>query len=309
MKNILGDIPGIKIGHCENKEARTGCTVIFPPNEATAGVDVRGFSPGTREVALLDPLKSVQKIHAIFLTGGSAFGLDGATGVVQFLEENGIGYDTGVARVPIVPAAVIYDLANGSSTVRPDRKMGYQACQNAILDESSNGQIGAGCGATVGKVLGMEMSMAGGIGQASTQIDGGCIVSALSVVNALGDIIDPQKNKIVAGARDKKSGHFINSTAWLQGNAGKLKEMWGNTTLAVIATNAKLTKLQATKVAQMAHDGFARVINPVHTKFDGDTIFAISCGDIEVEEMVVGTVAAEVVAQSIVKAVRVANNL
>ncbi|KAA3656500.1 MAG: peptidase S58 family protein [Calditrichaeota bacterium] len=309
MKNCLTDVTGIKVGHCHNSRAQTGCTVILPEKGAVASVDIRGFSPGTRETALLDPLKSVQKIHAILLTGGSAFGLDAAAGVVQFLEENDIGYDTGLARIPLVPAAVIYDLATGSSTIRPDKKMGYTACQNARETDVSQGKIGVGCGATVGKITGMENSMPGGVGQASLQLDGGCIVSALVVVNALGDVFDAQNNAIIAGARNKSTGEFINTMAYLQANASKLKAMWaGNTTLAVVATNAKLTKVQAAKVAQMAHDGFARAINPVHTTFDGDTIFAMSCGDLDVDDMVIGAAAAEVVEQSILNGVRAANS-
>lgn len=186
--------------------------------------------------------------------------------------------------------------------------MGYTACQNAQEKDFSQGNIGVGCGATVGKITGMENSMPGGVGQASVQLEGGCIVSALVVVNALGDVIDPQSNAILAGARDKSTGEFINTMAFLKTNASKLQAMWGgNTTLAVVATNANLTKVQAAKVAQMAHDGFARAINPVHTKFDGDTIFAMSCGNLEVDEMILGAVAAEVVAESIINAVHAAN--
>ncbi len=309
LQGILCDVPGIRVGHYHDLQAQTGCTVVIPQSPAIAGVDVRGFAPGTRELILLDPLKSIQKIHALLLTGGSVFGLAAATGVVKFLEEKNIGHETGAARVPIVPAAVIYDLAIGSSTLRPDEKMGYAACKNARADDAGRGKIGAGCGATVGKLLGMDMASTGGIGQASVLLDGGCIVSALSVVNALGDVIDPVTNKIIAGAQDKSTGEFIDSLAWLKTNAGKMSDLWGNTTLAVVATNAKLSKLQAAKVAQMAHDGFARAINPVHTKFDGDTIFTLSCGEIELDEMVVGAVAAEIVTQAIVDAVKVANRL
>ena len=308
LKGVLCDVPGIRVGHSENLPARTGCTVIIPQAPVIAGVDVRGFAPGTRELVLLDPLKSVQKIHALLLTGGSAFGLAAATGVVQFLEEKKFGYDTGVAHVPIVPAAVIFDLATGEAAVRPDAKMGFAACENATADDVTRGQRGVGAGATIGKLLGMDSASEGGIGQASAQLDGGCIVSALAVVNALGDVIDPATNRIIAGARDKNSGKFIDSLAWLKANAGTLQNLWGNTTLAVVATNARLNKVQATKVAQMAHDGLARAINPVHTKFDGDTIFALSCGEIELDEMVVGAVAADVVSQAVVNAAMVANS-
>lgn len=307
-QGFLCDVPGLRIGHSHDFSARTGCTVILPDRPVCAGVDVRGFAPGSRELILLDPLKSVQEIHAVLLTGGSAFGLAAATGVVDYLEKRNIGFDTGVARVPIVPAAVIYDLATGDATIRPDVKMGFAACENAVVDDLTQGQFGAGTGATIGKLTGMESACAGGIGQASGQLDGGCVVAALAVVNALGDVVDAASGQIIAGARDKQTGQFIDSLAWLKANAATLKKLWGNTTLAVVATNARLNKVQATKVAQMAHDGFARCIRPVHTKFDGDTIFALSCGEIEIDEMVVGAVAAEIVAQAVVNAARVANN-
>ncbi|HHL73967.1 MAG TPA: peptidase S58 family protein [Bacteroidetes bacterium] len=300
--DALCDVPGLSVGHAQNEPARTGCTVVLPRQPAVTGVDIRGSAPGTHEVALLEPGRLVQHVHAICLTGGSSFGLQSAIGVQQFLEEKNIGFDVGVARVPIVPAAVIFDLAVGRADVRPDSAMGYAAARAATDTDTACGRIGAGTGATVGKILGHELAVSGGIGQASEVIGEGVIVAALTVVNPLGNIIDPASGKILAGAR--RDGIYVDAGRVMREQPEQLMRVWGqNTTLAVVATNAKLDKLQATKVAQMAHDGFGRVIHPAHTQFDGDLIFALSCGDKQMDSMIIGSVAADVVARSIIKAV------
>ncbi|MBN1466371.1 P1 family peptidase [candidate division KSB1 bacterium] len=302
MKTTICDVPGIKVGHFCFRAAQTGCTVILPTKEVIAGVDVRGAAPGTREIELLKPVRLVEKIHAILLTGGSAFGLDAAGGVQRYLEERNIGFDAGVARIPIVPTAVIYDLAVGDPTVRPDAAAGYQACQNATAEDVEEGRVGAGCGATVGKLLGMPHCSAGGIGTASISLADGVIIGALAVVNALGEVIDEQGD-IIAGVQNPDQSGYIPSLDILR----KMTRDFGfasNTTLAVVATNAALTRESATKVAQMAHDGVARSIRPAHTMHDGDIVFAISTGDHAADVTVVGSFAAQVVAESIRQAVR-----
>ncbi len=302
--NSLCDVPGIRVGHAQNLQARTGCTVVIPENGAVAGVDVRGSAPGTREIEPLYPVRLVPKVHAVLLTGGSAFGLDAAGGVQQYLEEKGIGFDTGVAKVPIVPAAVIFDLACGDSRIRPDRAMGYQAAQAAHDKDASVGLTGAGTGATVGKVMGPQSAMPGGLGQASEVVDGRLVVAALTVVNAFGDVIDPDSGDILAGARNE-TGEFVNTSQFLRKYGLRFSDPWsGNTTLCVVATNAELNKEEATKLAQMAHDGLARAIRPVHTIVDGDIVFALSCGKEKANSLLLGTIAAEVVSRSIVRAVQ-----
>lgn len=302
--DALCDVPGIRVGHAHNVEAKTGCTVILPDGGAIAGVDVRGSAPGTREIELLRPVRLVPKIDALLLTGGSAFGLDAAGGVQQFLEERGIGFDTGVAKVPIVPTAVIFDLGIGDAQVRPDREMGYQAAAAAGPDDAENGAVGAGAGATVGKVLGMARAMPGGLGQASERIGEELVVAALVVVNAFGEIIDPASGKILAGAR-ADDGSFVETLSIFRQNPGYFQRILGNTTLAVVATNAALDKQLVTKVAQMAHDGLARTIRPVHTMFDGDIAFALSCGEVPGDPTVIGAIGSELVARAVLKAVQV----
>lgn len=300
MKSSICDVPGIRVGHFHLKEARTGCTVILPQAEVIAGVDVRGSAPGTREIELLRPVRLVEKIHALLLTGGSAFGLDAAGGVQQYLEEQGVGFDVGVARVPIVPSAVIFDLAVGNPAVRPTKEMGYKACQHAST-ECQEGRVGAGCGATVGKLLGMQHCSPGGIGTASITLDNGVIIGTITVVNALGEIIDEQ-GKILAGIQNENNTGFIPSLDVLKKMA-RVNFDSSNTTLSVVATNARLTRESATKVAQMAQDGLAKSIRPAHTMLDGDIVFAISTGDIETDINVIGACACEVVAQSVRRAV------
>jgi L-aminopeptidase/D-esterase-like protein len=298
LKNSITDVPGIEVGHAQNQKALTGCTVVLCRKGAVAGVDVRGGAPGTRETDLLNPLNLVEKIHAVLLAGGSAFGLDAAGGVMSFLEENKIGFKTRDARVPIVPAAILYDLGLGRSDIRPDAKMGYQACVNASRDVAAEGNVGAGTGASVGKILGMKQAMKSGIGSASIHIGGGVVVGALVVVNALGDVFDPNTAEFIAGVRGKKR------TLELLHSRIMNILLRDNTVLGVVAVNANFTKTEMTKVAQMAHDGVARTIRPAHTQFDGDAIFALATGGKKMGVSTVGAFAAEAVALAIVRAVR-----
>jgi L-aminopeptidase/D-esterase-like protein len=319
MNNTITDVPGIRVGHAQNDEALTGCTVILCEGGAVGGVDQRGGAPGTRETDLLRPMHLVEKVHAIVLAGGSAFGLDAASGVMRYLEERKVGFDVGVARVPIVPAAVIFDLAIGRADVRPDAAMGYQACVNASDGAIAEGNAGVGTGATVGKILGMGQAMKSGVGTASLNIGGGVIVGAIVAVNAFGDVIDPAANQIVAGARSIQKGpikigasdFFADTLATMRGLIGRTAIGFAsraNTVIGVVATNAKLNKEQINKVAQMAHDGLARTIRPAHTLFDGDTIFALAAGDKAADVNVVGAFAAEVFAQAIGRGVMAAKS-
>ena len=298
MNQTLTAIDGIKVGHATDTTARTGCTVILCPAGVTAGVDVRGAAPGTRETDALRPGRLVQKAHAVLLTGGSAFGLDAAGGVVQYLEEQNVGFQVGSVHVPIVPAAVIFDLGVGDAKVRPDRDMGYQACLNATDEPVTMGAIGAGTGATVGKAPGVTPS-AGGVGSACKYLDSGLIVAAIVVVNALGNVVHPKTGEIVAGG--KENGSFVDITERLL-DANLVQGT--NTTIGVVATNAALTPAEVNRVAEMAHDGMARAIRPSHTMFDGDTLFALATGAHTGSSVnTVGILAAEVVAEAIVNAV------
>jgi L-aminopeptidase/D-esterase-like protein len=309
----LCDIPGVLVGHATDRVGRTGCTaVLFDTSDgagAVVGVDVRGSSPGTRETDLLDPIGRVGETHALLLTGGSAFGLSAAGGVVNFLEEKGIGYYARVARIPLVPAAVLFDLAVGDPYARPDSEMGYAAAAAARSVDFEQGSVGAGTGASVGKVLGIERAMKGGLGSASVALPGELVVSALAVVNAFGDVREPLSGTILAGPR-YEDGTLADSVEHLMEAAPFVQ--WGeNTTLGIVATNARLTKPGATKVAQMAHDGLARTVYPVHTSVDGDIIFAASVGGSSDESSrfaaapdVVGAWGAQVVAEAVVRAIR-----
>jgi L-aminopeptidase/D-esterase-like protein len=300
------NVPGIRVGHAQNDFAKTGCTVIIPENGAVGGIDVRGSAPGTREVETLKPVRLVPKVHAVLLTGGSAFGLDASGGVQQFLEERDIGYDVGVTRVPIVPAAVIFDLREGEPKIRPDKKMGYEAAVNATREAPLEGRVGAGRGATVGKAVGFEFRMKGGVGTCSERM-GEITVGALAVVNALGDIVDPHSSEIIAGARDPKSGEWLDCARFIKENEIKPFQHATNTTLVAVATDAHLTKEETIKVAQMAQVGVSRAIRPAHTPFDGDVVFTLALGGKKSNVMSVGTLAAELVAESIIRAVRAAN--
>ena len=295
----LTAIEGITVGHATDTAARTGCTVILCPSGATAGVDVRGAAPGTRETEALRSGRLVQKAHAVLLTGGSAFGLDAAGGVVEYLEARNVGFPAGSVRVPIVPAAVIFDLSVGDAKVRPDREMGYQACQNATDAPVEMGTIGAGTGATVGKAPGVTPAP-GGVGSACVRLDSGLIVAAIAVVNALGNVVDPTTGEILAGG--KENGNFVDITERLLDANNMVRGT--NTTIGVVATNATLTPAEVNRVAEVAHDGMARAIRPAHTMFDGDTLFALATGAHTDSSMnTVGILAAEVVAEAIVNAV------
>jgi L-aminopeptidase/D-esterase-like protein len=294
----LTAIEGIKVGHATDLAARTGCTVVLCPAGATAGVDVRGAAPGTRETEALRPGRLVQKAHAVLLTGGSAFGLDAAGGVVEYLEAQNVGFPAGSVRVPIVPAAVIFDLGVGDAYVRPNREMGYQACLNATDEPVAMGAIGAGTGATVGKAPGVTPSP-GGVGSACKYLDSGLIVAAIMVVNALGNVVHPESGEIVSGG--KENGNFVDITERLL-DANLVQGT--NTTIGVVATNAALSSAETNRVAEMAHDGMARSIRPAHTMFDGDTLFALATGTHTKSGVnTVGILAAEVVAAAIVNAV------
>ena len=298
----LTAIEGIQVGHATDLTAKTGCTVILSPEGATAGVDVRGAAPGTRETEAIRPGRLIQKAHAILLTGGSAFGLDAASGVVQYLEENGIGFPVGPVRVPIVPAAVIFDLYVGNAHVRPDKEMGYQACENASAEPVAIGTIGAGTGATVGKAADVIPSP-GGLGSACKSLKSGLNVAAITVVNALGNVVNPATGDIVAGGKINDT-HVDITERLLDADI----VLGTNTTIGVIATNATLTVAEATRVAEMAHDGMARAIRPSHTMFDGDTLFTLATGKHSSRNVnTIGILAAEVVSESIVNAVSASN--
>jgi len=318
LNKSISDVRGIQVGHAQDDEALTGCTVLLCRKGAVAGVDVRGGAPGTRETDLLNPINLVQKVHAVVLAGGSAFGLDAASGVMHYLEENKIGFNTGAARVPIVPSAILYDLNLGRADVRPDAAMGYRATASASSAVPAQGNVGAGTGASVGKMFGPGLSMKAGLGTASMDIGGGVTVGALVAVNAWGDVLDPQTNEIIAGLRSgkvgplrvgKKEDYFANTLTMLKNKGGRgLLSLTSrsNTVIGVVATDAKLTKAQVTKVAQMAQDGLARTIRPAHTMFDGDVIFALSTGAKKADVSSIGAFAAEVMAEAIVQAVKLA---
>ena len=317
-RDSIVDVRGIEVGYAQDHEALTGCTVILCRKGAVGGVDVRGGAPGTRETDLLDPINLVEKVHAVVLAGGSAFGLDAATGVMRYLEEKKIGFNTGAAKVPIVPAAILYDLNIGRADVRPDSAMGYRAAASASSDTSEEGNVGAGTGASIGKMFGATLATKSGVGTASMDIGGGVILGALVAVNAFGDVVDPQTAKILAGLRSGKvgplrigkKGYFADTLTMMKGAIGRGilgVAARANTVIGVVATNAKLNKAQATKVAQMAQDGVARAIRPAHTMLDGDVLFALSTGAEKVDVSTVGAFAAEVMAQAIVRAVRMAS--
>jgi len=304
-------VPGIKVGHFTLEERPTGCTVILTEGGAVAGADVRGGAPGTREIDLLSPVATVEKVHAVVLSGGSAFGLDAASGAVRFLEERGIGFDVGIAKVPIVPAAILFDLGvGGRADVRPDASCGYNAARAASDGPVREGSVGAGAGATVGKMGGPKRAMKGGIGTASIELPNGLVVGALIAVNAVGDVVDPATGEVVAGVRTEDGRGFADARKLLRLSDPRGGRPGENTTIGVVATNARLTKAQATKVAQMAHDGLARAIYPAHTPADGDTLFALALesweGDVNLA--VLGALAADATAEAILSAVRSAES-
>jgi len=307
----LTTVPGIKVGHDTLAERPTGCTVVLAEDGAVGGVDVRGSAPGTRETDLLNPLNLVDRVHAIVLAGGSAFGLDAASGVVRFLEERGIGFRTDSGPVPIVPAAIIFDLGvGGKPKIRPGADCGYRAAVAARGGPAAEGSVGAGAGATIGKLAGMGRAMKGGVGSSAIVTTDGLIVGALVVVNALGDVIDPSTGRVVAGTRTPDGQGLADARTLVRSGIGSAR-VGENTTLAVVATNATLTKTQANKIAQMAHDGLARAIYPVHTMYDGDVVFTLAtCAREQPTDMVrLGALAAEAVAEAIVRAARAATGL
>ncbi len=303
-KGCITDIKGILVGQYSDHENETGCTAILCPEGAVGGVDVRGAAPGTRETDLLRPGNLVERVHGVLLTGGSAYGLAAASGVMRYLSEHGYGFDTGIAKVPIVPAAVLYDLSADKGVVYPSEVEGYQACEAAKAEPIQQGRVGAGSGATVGKVAGPMGAMKGGIGSAAIHLANGVVVAAMITVNAMGDIKD-FKGDIIAGARNEE--RFLDTCALLMGGASNQATAGGNTTIGVVATNARLDKAQTNRLATVAHDGLARVIHPAHTMYDGDTIFSLSLGDHEADFTALCVAATEVTARAILNAVWEAN--
>lgn len=305
----IASVRGIRVGHHTDRRRATGCTVIIADAGATAGVDVRGAAPGTRETDLLAPCNLVDRVHAIMLAGGSAFGLDAASGAMRYLEERGIGIDVGVAKVPIVPAAVLFDLDSGDPRIRPDADAGYQACVAASANPPAEGSVGAGAGATVGKLFGRRRAMKGGLGSAALTVDG-LTVGAIVAVNAVGDVTDPATGRVLAGARSADGDSLLDTRAALLAGELPVAPLEGTaTTIGCVATDAVLTKAQAQRIARQAHDGLARTINPVHTSYDGDTLFALGTGAAERPGnlLLLGVLAAEVVAIAVQRAVMIAN--
>ena len=309
-QSAITQVAGIEVGHFTDTRRPTGCTVIIAREGAVAGVDVRGAAPGTRETDLLHPSNLVERVHAITLSGGSAWGLDAASGVMQWLEEQGIGLPVGFGLVPIVPAAVLFDLPVGDHRIRPGASAGYAACQAASKEVPAQGNVGAGAGALVGKIFGLENAMRGGVGSASLTVDG-ITVGAIVACNAVGDVLDSATGEILAGARGL-DGRLRNSRqALLAGQTPKTVLAGTNTTIGVVATDAILSKPQAHRLAQVAHDGLARSINPVHTLSDGDTLFALGTGQSgkTAGMLLLSTLAAEVTALAVVRAIRAAQGL
>jgi L-aminopeptidase/D-esterase-like protein len=338
MHDDITDIPGLRVGHDTNLEAATGCTVILCDWPAVGGVDVRGGAPGTRETDLLRPHYMMQEVHAVLLTGGSAFGLDAAGGVMRYLEARGVGYAVGEARVPIVPAAVLFDLGFGRADIRPDAQAGERACLAASSGPVAQGNVGAGTGATVGKFLGFLQAMKGGLGSASASLPDGTLVGALVAVNAAGDVRDPETQRILAGTRHPSGQGFLlesgpviavptqpeSASASSRPDAPETPPTMGNsplanTTIAVVATNALLTKSDANIIARMAHDALALTIRPVHTQLDGDAIFVLGTGQPQqhagleklgpIELSMLGAAAVQTLARAIVKAIQAATAL
>ena len=307
MKEIkITDIRGIKVGHAQDKTGASGCTVILCEKGAWAGVDVRGGGPASRETELLKPVNMVEQIHAVMLSGGSAYGLDAGAGAMAYLEEKGAGFDVGVGVVPIVCGASLFDLVVGDPKCRPDKEMGYQACRNASDGNVTEGNVGAGTGASVGKFLGIEHMMKSGLGTYAVQI-GDLQVAAIVAVNALGDVVDVDTGRRIAGLLNEDNTKLSNTEETMYAQYAQDKNVFsGNTTIGCIVTNAKLTKSQANKLASIAHNGFARAIRPVHTMADGDTIFVLATGETEALPDAVGALATEVMARAVNRAVKMA---
>ena len=309
MFGNITDVPGVKVGHAEDREGITGCSVILVENGAVCGVDVRGSAPGTRETDALDPINEIQQVHGICLAGGSAFGLDAATGVMHYLEEQGVGVDAGVTKIPIVPSAVLFDLFIGDAHIRPSAQMGYEAAKNAKIGAFVNGNIGAGYGATVGKLAGPQFCMKGGLGSSSLIGKDGLIVGAMVAVNAVGDVKDPTTRTTIAGARNRATGQWLDSCSYLEEHGQSQALAGTNTTIGVVAMNAKLTKAEAKKIAQLAQNALARTIYPVHTMLDGDTIFVLGTGQQTYPVDYIGHLATKVVEEAIIAGVKGATQL
>lgn len=307
MYNNILDVKGIKVGQVQQMEGLTGCSVIICEEGAVCGVDVRGSAPGTRETDLLDPINMIQKVHAVVLSGGSAFGLEATCGVSKYLEENGIGFDVGVAKVPIVTGAVLFDLGVGDPKCRPNIDMGYEACKVASYTNLEQGNFGAGCGATVGKIKGSNFCTKGGIGSYSIKLDNGLVAAALIAVNAFGDVYE--EGKVIAGVLNDNKDGFLNTYNLMKQGVNKGGFNIDNTTIGVVATNAKLDKAQCKKVSQMAHNGYAKTIFPIHTPHDGDTIFTLATGEVETDVTLLGSLATEVVEKSIINAIKNAKSI
>ena len=304
--HTIVDVPGISVGHATHLDSLTGCTVVLCPDGAVAAVDVRGGAPGTRETDLLGPSRLVQQVHGILLTGGSAFGLAAADGVMRFLAERGVGLQAGGVRIPIVPAAVLFDLGIGDPRAFPDSHDGWHAAENARSDTLDEGCVGAGTGATVGKVLGVRQAMKSGIGSAALRLSSGVTVGALIAVNALGDVVNPTTGQTIAGARHPETGGHVSAIGQILQREVQSTEMPGtNTTIGVVATDARLTRDDLTRVAALAHDGLARAVRPAHTLLDGDTFFTIATGRASAapDPLAIAVAAGEVVATAIIRAV------
>ncbi len=309
--NGLTDVPGIRVGHVSDYDALTGCSVILCEGGAVAGADIRGSASGTEEFPVMDPGHVADRIHAVCFAGGSAFGLEAASGVRRHLEQRGIGFETGAAKVPLVPAAIIYDLAIGKANVRPTREMGEAAAAAATSGPVQEGSVGAGTGATVGKVNGLKQAMKGGIGTATIDVPAypGVLVSALAVTNAFGDVVDPKTGDIVAGARRAPNSHeFANTEAVMKTRRRTGPFPVRNTTLLVVATNAALNKVQAQKLAQLAQSGLARAVRPAHTMGDGDVAIALSLGKLAADVNTLGIAAMEAVGEALLRSVRLAKS-
>jgi L-aminopeptidase/D-esterase-like protein len=312
LADAITDVEGLTVGHFTHAARATGCSVVLCPDGAVAGVDVRGGAPGTRDTDLLAPENLVDRIHAVLLTGGSAFGLDAAGGVMRWLEERGHGFAVGNVRVPIVPAAVLFDLWLGDPSIRPDAAAGYAACEAASNDKPAQGNVGAGAGASVGKLFGIERAMKGGIGTASIRV-GAITVAALVAVNATGDVVDPSDGSVLAGARTGADSHHLldSAAALLRGDMPPRLQAGMATTIGVVATDAVLDKAQCRKLAGMAHDGLARCINPIHTPIDGDALFALATGASGKAGnlTLIGMLAAEATARAVISAIHHATGL
>ena len=308
MFNAITDVEGIKVGHASDFEGFTGCTVILCEDGATGGIDIRGSAAGTRQTDSLRLQHFVEEVHGVLLSGGSAFGLNAAGGVLEYLEEMGKGFPTSVTKVPIVPTAIIYDLSFGSHMVRPDKEMGYKACKDARSGKVKEGSIGVGTGATVGKVYGIELAMKGGFGTASRSLPSGLIVAAAVAVNAFGDVVNNENGEIIAGARDSEDGHnLVNSFEQIKKGVTSKEDFFHNTTLGVVATNALLTKRDAIKISQMAQTGFAKTIFPCHLTSDGDLVITLSTRKLEADINIVGIMAEEAITEAIKRGIMAAD--